>query len=184
MFDEFQRIYRALESKGVEKPLEETLKLYDILSLRSISRLDKKITKEMSVSIEHLANARKAGVPTEYIIGKAPFMGQLFACSSGALIPREETELLTRTSIKLIHTKWPGQDRISVIDMGTGCGNIAISIALHVKNALVVASDLNDDHVRIARENVQKFNLNSRITLYCGDLLAQWRIKDMTDAWI
>jgi release factor glutamine methyltransferase len=170
MFAEFQKIYKALEGQDIENPLEETLKLYDILSKRAISMLDKNIYSEMGVSLDRLASERKKGLPTEYIIGKAPFMGQFFYCSPDALIPRAETELLTQRSIDLIKTRWPEQDQVSVIDMGTGCGNIAVSIALNVKWAKVLACDLNDGHMAIAKKNVQNFNLQGRITLFCGDL--------------
>jgi release factor glutamine methyltransferase len=170
MFTEFRKIYTALEDRGVENPLEETLKLYDILSKRAISTLDNHISNKIGVSLDRLASERKKGVPTEYILGKAPFMGQLFHCSVDALIPRAETELLTQTAIDLINTRWPEQNQLSVIDMGTGCGNIAVSIALNADRTRVLAFDLNEGHMAIARKNVQKFNLEGRIALFCGDL--------------
>ena len=172
MFDEFKKIYNTLESNGVEKPLDETLKLYDILSKRVISNLDQTIHNEMSINFEWLAKQRKIGKPTEYILGKAAFMGQLFDCSPDTLIPRQETELLTKISIDLVNNQWPEHDQIMIIDMGTGCGNIAVSIALNAEKARVIASDLYDSQIKIAWKNVQRFKLQERISLFCGDLFS------------
>lgn len=170
MFDQFHKIYNTFHSHGVEDPLEETLRLYDILSGRAISGLDKKIMAELPVDLDRLASERKRGVPAEYVIGQAPFMGQLLYCSPDALIPREETELLTKRAIELINCLWPDRKQVSVVDMGTGCGNIAVSIALNVKRASVIACDLNDAHLAIAKRNIERFNLQERICLFCGDL--------------
>jgi release factor glutamine methyltransferase len=170
MFDEFQKIYGAFEESGIEYPLQETLRLYDILSKRAISDIETKLTSEIPLDLEKLIAERKKGTPTEYIIGKAPFLGQLFYCSAAALIPREETELLTRIAIDLLNNRWAEKNQVTVIDMGTGCGNIGVSIALNVKNARVLASDLNDGHINTATKNVELFNLQDRFSLFFGDL--------------
>lgn len=170
MFDGFQHIYQTLERHGVRNALAEALKLYDLLSMRAISRLDATIAGENPIDLERLARERKKGVPTEYILGKAPFMGRWFVCSAQTLIPRQETELLTKSAINILSGACSGLDRISVIDMGTGCGNIAVSIALSVNNAMVFASDLDVGAIRIARQNVHNYGLNDRIALFSGDL--------------
>jgi len=170
MFDEFQRIYGEFEKCGLESPLLETLRLYDILSKRALSSVEKKLMSESDLDLDGLAAGRIKGVPTEYLIGKAPFMGRLLYCSPAALIPREETELLAKISIDLLNHRWPEEKKVTVIDMGTGCGNIAVSVALNVKNATVLASDLCDDHIDIAKRNVEQFDLRDRVSLFCGDL--------------
>jgi release factor glutamine methyltransferase len=170
MFDEFQRIYSIFEKYGLESPLLETLRLYDILSKRALSSVEKKLTSEADLDLDGLAAGRKKGMPTEYLIGKAPFMGRLLYCTPAALIPREETELLAKTSIDLLNNRWPEKKEVTVINMRTGCGNIAVSIALNVKNAVVLASDLYEDHIAIAKKNVEQFDLHHRVTLFSGDL--------------
>ena len=169
MFSNIQMIFDALRQAGIGDPLLETLKLLDIFSKRGITEADCIIT-ENRFDPALIAEKRKQGVPFEYIVGMAPFMGEFFYCSRDALIPREETELLAKIALNFIKEKQQQAHHLKLIDMGTGCGNIAISLALNSENTTVIASDLNPETVAVTRKNVAKFNLEDRVTVHQGDL--------------
>jgi len=169
MYSSIQIVYDALRHAGMEDPLTETLKLLDIFSKRGITEADRLIT-EKRFDPALIAEKRKQGVPFEYIVDMAPFMGEFFYCSRDTLIPREETELLAVIALNFIKEKQQQIHDLKLVDMGTGCGNIAVSLALNSKNTTVMASDLNPETVAVTRKNVTKFNLEERITVYQGDL--------------
>ena len=185
MFEGFEHAFHAFEQAGVEDPLQETLRLFDVLSAGAIR---KAAAAGLSLAeLQSLVAKRKEGVPLEYILGKAVFMGLQLDCAPGALIPREETELLARTALSLIEARQAAQPnapepRLTVLDMGTGSGNIAVALAMHSPDIRVLANDVSQDAVAIARRQVAKFHLEDRVTIFCGDLYqplltAGWRGK-------
>ncbi len=97
------------------------------------------------------AARRAAGEPVAYIVGEREFYGRTFAVSPAVLIPRPETELL----VDLVLERLPRDEARRVLDLGTGSGCIAISIALERAAASVTASDFSDAALQIARKNAQ-----------------------------
>jgi release factor glutamine methyltransferase len=178
MFEGFEHAFRAFEQAGVEDPLLETLRLLDVLSAGAIRKAAAAGLSQ--AELQSLAATRKEGVPLEYILGKAVFMDLQLDCAPGALIPREETELLVRTALHLIAARQAaagsepvGLDaasRLTVLDMGTGSGNIAVALAMHAPDVCVLASDVSEDAVAIACRQVAKFHLEDRVTVFHGDL--------------
>lgn len=98
------------------------------------------------------AARRTAGEPIAYILGVRDFYGRNFKCTPAALIPRPETELLIDL---LRHNALSlGEDReLRILDVGTGTGCIAVTLALEIDNARVTACDLSRDALALAREN-------------------------------
>ena len=94
---------------------------------------------------------RASGEPMAYILGSREFMGHVFKVTPAVLIPRPDTELLVETAVKTIRE----QALIDVLDLGTGSGAIAVSIALACPLANVSATDLSPDALRVARENAR-----------------------------
>lgn len=172
MFEGFLQCYRALDENGVKEPLLETLRLFDLLSNGAIRReIGSLPLSNRLIDWDHLAAKRNEGIPLEYIIGRATFMGLEFVCSPDTLIPRQETELLAKVTLEIILSmRRAGEDDLSIIDMGTGCGNIAVSLAVNSVDTQFLASDISSAAVEIARRNVVKFELEERIKLFCGDL--------------
>ncbi len=148
----------------------ETLRLFDVLAGGALRQADRCVPP--AAELQAIAARRKEGVPLEYILGKAVFMGLELECSPGALIPREETELLARTVIDLIHTRQATRDKdaLTVVDMGTGSGNVAVALAVHARNVNILACDVSPDAIGLARRQVAKFNVQDRVSLFCGDL--------------
>ncbi|MDY0167640.1 MAG: peptide chain release factor N(5)-glutamine methyltransferase [Thermoguttaceae bacterium] len=168
MFDGFQQAFEAFRKAGIEDPLSETLRLFDVLSGGALRMAHANaLTQE---ELEALVAKRREGVPLEYILGKAVFMGLQLDCSPGALIPRAETELLARTTLDLIQARQTDQSRLTAVDMGTGSGNIAVALAVHTQDVDVLACDVSPEAVDLARRQVAKFKLQDRISLFCGDL--------------
>jgi release factor glutamine methyltransferase len=170
MYKNIVQIFDAFKKNGLENPLTETLYLLDIYLKGSINKTDTALKVPEILRLDEIIRRRKAGEPIQYILGFTHFMGLEFFCSPDALIPREETELLAKTSLKLIKEKQMAKKKLMVIDMGTGCGNLAVSIALNSANTKVLASDISEEALKIARKNVEKYSLTKRISLFCGDL--------------
>lgn len=109
-------------------------------------------------------------VEETYAKGTTTFMGVELIVAPGALIPREETELLGRTATEVIRALGMATPR--VIDMCCGAGNLACGIASAIPSAEVWASDLTDGCVSVARKNVDKLALGARVHVHQGDLFA------------
>jgi release factor glutamine methyltransferase len=116
-----------------------------------------------------MADERASGRPLGYVTGRARFMGLDLRVAPGALVPREETEILARAAVDAL-AGLSGPAR--VVDMCAGSGNLACAIASHVQSAVVFASDVTLGSVAVARENVHALGLADRVTVCCGDLFA------------
>lgn len=170
-FEDFLRSYAIYKKQGVGNHLFETLRLFDVLSggklIEALSIQDLE-----TLDVASIAKKRRQGVPLEYILGKAPFMGKTFYCTNDTLIPRQETSLLVTTAKDIIsRRKKHGSGMQTVVEIGTGCGNIAVSLALLCDDGVrILASDISPSALKIARRNVNKFHVHEKIMLFCGDL--------------
>ncbi len=106
--------------------------------------------------INTLIARRVAGEPIAYLLGERDFYGRTFRCSPAALIPRPETELLIDQALASISPDASPH----VLDIGTGTGCIAITIALERPNAMVTALDISPDALALAQNNAQRLNAN------------------------
>ncbi len=112
--------------------------------------------------------------------GRTTFMGLELAVVPGVLVPRAETELLARTALDLLGGM--PTDAPRVIDMCTGAGNLACTIANYVSSASVWCSDLTDSCVAVARANVQQLGLTDRVVVAQGDLFAELQGLGLEDS--
>ena len=103
-----------------------------------------------------------------YRRGRVQFMGVELLVAPGALVPREETELLGRAALDLLRD--PERSAPRVIDMCCGSGNLACGVAHALPRAEVWASDLSDDCTEVARRNVARLDLADRVRVCQGDL--------------
>ncbi|HEU4798418.1 MAG TPA: peptide chain release factor N(5)-glutamine methyltransferase [bacterium] len=111
---------------------------------------------------------RAGGRPVHYIVGEREFMGLLFAIDERVLIPRPDTELLVEHVVAWIRNH--GGSR--VVDVGTGSGCIAVSLARVLPDVTVYAADLSSDALDVARANAARHGVSERIRFLQGDLLA------------
>ena len=102
--------------------------------------------------------ARAAGTPFAYIVGAREFYGQLFVVNEHVLIPRPETEILVEQALASISgQKWvESPTNARVLDMGTGSGAIAVTLALESTTSNVTACDYSTDALKVAAKNAQR----------------------------
>jgi release factor glutamine methyltransferase len=105
-----------------------------------------------AAQFELLVGRRIAGEPIAYLLGEREFYGRSFRCSPAALIPRPETELLVDTTL----TRIAAVESADILDIGTGTGCIAITLALERSRASVTAIDVSPDALALARDNAQR----------------------------
>lgn len=109
-----------------------------------------------------LENRRLQGEPMAYILGVREFMGHRFQVCPAVLIPRPETEFLVEQALIQIEHKTAPR----VLDLGTGSGAVAISVALARPDAVVVATDFSEAALAVAKENA--YNLCAKVEFYVG----------------
>lgn len=170
MYDSFFIAYEAFRNAKVEDPLFETLHLMDLLSNGALRGLDCRYLDRAEVELSHIVHERQGGKPMEYTLGRSTFMGLSLYCSPAALIPRRETELLADTVLDEILRREEAGLPVTVIDVGTGSGNIAVSLAAYSRYSRVLATDISEEAIALAARNVGKFGLEDRISLFSGDL--------------
>ena len=114
-----------------------------------------------------LIQLRESKMPIKYILRECEFMGMNLIVRPGVLIPRPDTEILAEQVIKHINDKAYTQ----VCDVCTGSGAIGIAIAEFVKGAVVMLYDISEDAIAVAKLNIKKFDLGSRVNVETSDLL-------------
>lgn len=117
---------------------------------------DYEFTPQEITHFNALTARRSAGEPIAYLLGVREFYGRVFRCSPAALIPRPETELLIERA--LLHV--PEHASTRIVDIGTGTGCIAITLALERPVATVTAVDISADALALARDNAQRLSAN------------------------
>ncbi len=151
----------SLES---ELLLRYTLKISRVQLYLDLSR---ELSPKQEETFWRLVKRRLNGEPAAYITGHREFYGFDFYVAPNVLIPRPESELLVEKALNLAHHR-----NISTIaEIGTGCGAIAISLALNLPEAKIYASDISAPALKVALFNCQKHGVASRICLLQGDML-------------
>lgn len=153
-------------------PLSEARML--VAELLKVSRAwmithdDYVLSQEQLEQLRSLAQRRIDGEPMAYILGEREFMGLSFATSPAVLIPRPDTELLVETALVYLAEQKNDQTEgsaptvtLRVLDMGTGSGAIALSIAHYHPSAHVLASDFSSEALALAERNAQTLQLKN-----------------------
>jgi release factor glutamine methyltransferase len=121
--------------------------------------------------LQHLVARRLRHEPMAYILECCQFHGIDFYVDRDVLIPRPETELLVEEAIEFAHRDFPLGRQLTIADIGTGSGVIAVSLALALPHAVIYATDISASALRVARTNCLRHKVDGRITLLCGNLL-------------
>ncbi len=117
--------------------------------------------------LEKLIKKRATNYPLEYIINKASFYGEMFNVKEGVLIPRPETEILVENAVEILKDK---KEEIKVVEIGTGSGIISVMLAMLVENIKIIAVDINEKALELARENAIKHNVQDKIEFRLSNL--------------
>ena len=129
-----------------------------------VAHAESEPSEEEFRQFQALCDRRRSGVPLAYLIGSAGFYGREFLVNENVLVPRPETEHLIDEALGFIH------GRMKVLDVGTGSGAIACTIAAE-SNAFVDATDASRAAIELATENARRLGIGDRCKFYEGDLI-------------
>jgi len=158
--------------KGIESPrLNIEHLLADALGKRRIDlylEFDRTLSEKELAPLREKVQRRVDGEPLQYLLGSWDFFGRAFRTDERALIPRPETEILVEIALKVIRGQPSSRNRL--LDIGTGSGVLAITLALECPSLSVVGSDVSPLALNLARENAEAHGLR-RIEWIESDLL-------------
>lgn len=159
-------------AKKIDDPAKEArILLAHVLGCRPIdvlTRYDDEPTDAERQRFRDLIKRRVEGCPVAYLIGSKDFYWLTFEVTPGVLIPRPDTETLVLAALD--HLK--GKAAPAVLDLCTGSGCVAISIAHQVKAARVTAVDISPEACAVARRNAERHGVAERVSVLEGDLFA------------
>ena len=155
--------------------IKELTPIYDVGEVESffyliledkqqLRRIDLALTPDLSFSErdvllwDELVQQLKLEIPIQYLLGKTSFYGLDFAVNDAVLIPRQETEELVDWIVSTVNSE-KADLPLRILDIGTGSGCIAISLAKNIKNATVFAIDVSEEALAIARKNAANNNV-------------------------
>ena len=132
---------------------------------------DQPLSSSEIAGFRSLVKRRLNREPLQYITGTQEFWSLEFAVTPQALIPRPETELLVEQAIERLKAVISeGNKTPSILDLGTGCGAIAISLAKAVQQVRLWATDISADALKLARLNAEKHGVSDKIKFLQGNL--------------
>ncbi len=167
----FSRARETLITNNIEDAtLESELLLRHTLKISRVQLyldLDYELNSKEETAFWHLIERRLSGEPTAYITRHREFYGRDFYVDPSVLIPRPESELLVEKALKLAQNRTVP----TIAEIGTGCGAIAISLALNLPRTKIYATDISAAALKVALFNCQKHGVANRICLLQGDML-------------
>jgi release factor glutamine methyltransferase len=165
------RVRCILANSNIEDPpLEGEILLRHALGMsrsQLYTDLDINLTPAQEKALEALLERRVQGEPSAYITGHREFYGLDFHVDRRVLIPRPESELLVEKALELARNGLVS----TVADIGTGCGAIAVSLAVNLPGITVYATDISPAALEVARTNCRQHNVEERVILLPGSLL-------------
>ena len=168
-------ITRDLEERGIESArLDAELLLAHALDKKRIDLyldLEKPLTSDELFRVRGLIKRRRMREPIAYILGEREFFGRTFVVTPDVLIPRPDTETLVEASLSFLRQSSDQEpDSVSILDIGTGSGAIAVTLACEMPELHVDAVDISEAALAIARRNAENLGVASRVQLYHSDL--------------
>lgn len=158
------------EKKGIDSPrLTADLLLSHVLGtprVRLYMDMERPLHKEELAAFRALIERRISGEPTQYLTGAREFYGRPFRVDARVLIPRPETELLVEAVLRDLPKDRPAR----LLDLCTGSGCIAVTLAVERPLAQVTAVDLSPDACAVARANAEALGVADRVSVLEGDL--------------
>jgi release factor glutamine methyltransferase len=159
------------QKKRVDNPrLEAEVLLAHLLGIDRMGlylNYDRPLTEEERTAYREMIQRRTAGEPIAYIVGYREFWSLRFSVSPECLIPRPETEHLVEEAVRIGKGLQPPQQ---VLEIGHGCGAVAIALAKELEEAQIVATDISPGACALAEENAEAHGMGGRIQFVMGNL--------------
>lgn len=160
-----------LASKGIESArLDAELLLCQVMGLTRVqlyTHYDRPISSAEQDTYRELVRRRATLEPVAYILGEKEFYGRSFSVGPGVLVPRPETEHLVDEVLARAKT----ESMSRVVDVGTGSGCVALTLASELPDVEVVATDISEQALEYARQNAARHGLSERVTFMQHDLV-------------
>ncbi len=174
-----QQSARIFSHNGIEDShLEARVLVQHVLGVSPAqvhTQTEQALSQEQVKTLRGLIDRRLRREPAAYIIGHKEFYGVDYCVDSRVLIPRPETELLVEKGLEYGRSRadylWSLKRPVLIADVGTGCGAIAISLALNLPQSRVYAMDISFSALEVARLNCEHHCVSEQIRLLQGDLL-------------
>jgi release factor glutamine methyltransferase len=161
-----------LKHAGIEEPALEAgwllESVFELSPLMQRVRHEQQVTAAQRMQIEQLVARRANREPLQYLLGTQEFCGREFCVTPSVLIPRPESLLLVEETVRRCRTA----PSATVVDVGTGSGCLAVSVAVALPSAKIIATDMSLDALSVARGNMLRHGVAERITCVCGDLIS------------
>lgn len=174
LLDVLQSTTAYFNKRNVENPrLNAEHLLAHVLQRKRIElylEFERVLTEEELAPLRELVRRRGQGEPLQHLLGTVEFCGHTFVCDKRALVPRPETEEL----VEALMSEVRGRSALggsAILDVGTGSGVVALSLAASLPDAKMVAVDISVGALSLARENAERLGLTSRVTFAQSDLL-------------
>lgn len=136
------------------------------------------LTEEQENKLLDLIKQRLDGTPLAHITGRQSFLGIELLSDKRALIPRKETEILGKKALELSLEIAKEKQKVNIIDVCCGSGNLGLALAALNTDAYVYATDLSQEAVELTQENISFLNLNHRVNAKRGDLLSAFETNE------
>lgn len=159
---------------------EKELILTSLLNCRRIDLYTRKIllTPSQENRLYKILQKRKQGAPLQYLLGKWEFMGLEFFVNKNVLVPRPETEILVEAVVEFFKKgRSPaaaGLRPLNILDLGTGSGNIAVSLAKLISNSFVTSVDISREALSVARKNARHQMVEKKVKFVLADMKKPW----------
>ena len=129
---------------------------------------DQPVTIQETDRFREFVRRRKNLEPVAYILGRREFFGLDFAINPHVLVPRPDTETLVECALNWL----TGRKGVTVADVGTGSGAIAIAVAKNHPDCSICATDNSEKALELALQNSRRHDVDSQVSWHCGDLFA------------
>ena len=158
------------KKRNIENPrLNAEHLLAHVLARKRIElylEFERQLTETELEALRDLVRRRSGGEPLQHLLGTVEFFGLTFLCDKRAMVPRPETEEL----VEFLKSEIQGP-KSEIVDVGTGSGVIALSLAAEFPEARILAVDVSDDALALAQENAARLNLSDRVQFLKSRLL-------------
>ena len=159
LFQQGKSFLRSSAQPAIETKLL-LLKCTGLSKEKLLACPDRPVSKREERQFLKLVARRRAGIPISYLIGQKEFWSMPLVVKSGVFIPRPETELIVEKVLELDANNDPNNEKI-VVDIGTGCGNIALALAKERQQYRIIGTDISLKALKVAEFNAGRLGMKN-----------------------